>query len=201
LAMRQHDVSPREIHDMRLDVWSGMFLSNLVMFFIIATTATTLYTHGITDIATAADAASALKPLAGEKAFLLFTLGIMGTGLLSIPVLAGSSSYAITESFRWKSGLYHSLKQAKAFYGIIIVSMLVGLMLNFVGIDPIKALIYSAVANGLVAPPILVLIVLISSNKRIMKDWVNHPIATLFGWTICGVMALAGVATIWALLG
>lgn len=196
IALRTADCTDKEIKDMRTDVWSGMFLSNLVMFFIIATTAATLFSHGITNIATAADAAQALKPLAGENAFLLFTIGILGTGLLAVPVLAGSSSYALAESFKWKAGLYRQLGQAKAFYGVIIFSMLIGLGLNFVGIDPIKALIYSAVANGLVAPPILILIVLLSSNKKVMKGRVNHPAITALGWVICGVMVLAGGATI-----
>ena len=181
---------------MRTDVWSGMFLSNMVMFFIIAACAAVLYSHGITTIGTAAEAAEALRPFAGDSAYFLFTIGILGTGMLAIPVLAGSSSYAFAESFGWKSGLDFKLNKALAFYGIIIISMLLGLLMNFIGLDPIKALIYSAVANGIVAPVILVLIVLLSSNKKVMGDRKNNRFVTFSGWFITGIMAVAGVAAI-----
>ncbi len=196
LKLRQEAVTDKEIKLMRQDVWSGMFLSNLVMFFIIAACAATLFSNGITNIPTAADAALALRPIAGEYAYLLFALGIIGTGMLAIPVLAGSASYAMSESFGWKVGLYRKLKEANAFYGIIIISTFLGVALNFVGIDPIKALLFSAVVNGLVAPVILILIVLLSSNKKVMGDRVNHPVATFLGILIIGLMTLAGVATI-----
>ena len=186
----------QEIKRMRIDVWSGMFLSNMVMFFIIATCAATLYANGITNIATAADAAAALKPLAGDASYLLFALGIIGTGLLSIPVLAGSASYAISESFSWKEGLYRKINKARSFYGIIIISMIIGLLLNFVHIDPIKALIYSAVANGIIAPVILIMIVLISSDKKIMGERANGKLNKLIGWIITSLMVVAGGATI-----
>ncbi len=189
-----------EINDMRVDVWSGMFLSNLVMFFIIAACGGVLYKAGITNIETAAQAAQALEPFAGPKATLLFAVGIICTGLLAIPVLAGSSSYAIAESLNWKSGLNRNLNQAYAFYGVIIISMLVGLGMNFVGLDPIKALIYSAVGNGIVAPLVLAFIVLISSNKRIMGDWVNRPTTTAIGWMVTTIMAVAGVAAIGSMI-
>ncbi len=195
VGWHQHPAK-KEMRHLRTDVWSGMFFSNLVMFFIIAACAGTLYAHGITNIATAADAATALRPLAGDAAYFLFALGIIGTGMLAIPVLAGSTSYALSESFGWKYGLYRKLKEAYAFYGVIIISMLLGIVLNFIGLDPIKALIYSAVANGLIAPVVLVLIVRISSNKRIMEEYVNHPVVTLLGWLITGIMVVAGVATI-----
>jgi NRAMP (natural resistance-associated macrophage protein)-like metal ion transporter len=185
-----------EIRDMRIDVWSGMFLSNLVMFFIIAACGGILFPHGITEIQTAAQAAEALRPIAGDATYFLFAVGLIGTGLLAIPVLAGSSSYALAESLGWKEGLYRNIQQAYAFYGVIILSMLVGLGLNFVGIDPIKALIYSAVANGLVAPLILLMIVLISSNKKIMGKWVNRKPVTWIGWITFAVMGIAGAATI-----
>jgi Mn2+/Fe2+ NRAMP family transporter len=129
----------------------------------------------------------------------LFAVGIIGTGLLAIPVLAGSSSYALSESFNWKEGLSRSLKQAHAFYGTLIISVLLGLAMNFIGIDPIKALIYSAVANGIVAPVVLIFIVLLSSNKKIMGEWVNRPSTTVIGWLITGLMAVAGVAAIYSL--
>ncbi|KKR81516.1 MAG: Natural resistance-associated macrophage protein [Candidatus Daviesbacteria bacterium GW2011_GWA1_41_61] len=196
VKLRQEETTNKEVKDMRIDVWSGMFLSNLVMFFIIAACAATLYASGVTNITTAADAAEALKPIAGDQAYLLFALGIIGTGLLAIPVLAGSASYAISESFGWKNGLYRDLKSAYSFYGVIMLSTIIGLAINFVGIDAIKALIYTAVANGLVAPVILVLILLLSNNKKIMGNRSNHPLTTALGWLITVVMVVAGVATI-----
>ena len=199
LKARRNASNPAEVKRMRVDVWSGMFLSNLVMFFIIAACGGVLFPHGITEITSAAQAAEALKPFAGESTYLLFAIGIIGTGLLAIPVLAGSSSYAIAETLGWKEGLYRRLSAAYSFYGIIIVSMLIGLVLNFVGIDPIKALIYSAIANGLVAPFVLYFIVKISSNKRVMGVWVNRSFTTVVGWATTGVMTAAGVAAIVAL--
>jgi NRAMP (natural resistance-associated macrophage protein)-like metal ion transporter len=184
------------VHSMRVDVWSGMFLSNVVMFFIIAACGAILFPHGITNIQTSAQAAEALRPIAGNITYYLFAVGIIGTGLLAIPVLAGASSYAVSESFKWREGLYRKFGQAHAFYGVLIVSMLVGLGINFLGIDPIKALIYSAVANGLVAPIVLALIVLISSNRRIMGDWTNKRSTTWLGWTVTGMMSVAGAAAI-----
>lgn len=196
IRLRQEEVTDKEVRSMRTDVWTGMFVSNIVMFFIIATCAAVLFSHGVRNIATAADAAAALKPLAGENAFLLFALGIIGMGLLAVPILAGSAAYTVAESFMWKQGLYRKLHQARAFYGIIIFSMLIGLAINFFGIDPIKMLIYSAVVNGLVAPLILFLIVQMTSNKRVVKERVNHPAITALGWFITGVMVLSGLATI-----
>jgi len=191
--------SKADMKSMRVDVWSGMFLSNLVMFFIIAACGGVLFTNGITHIQTTAQAAEALKPLAGNATSFLFSLGIIGTGMLAIPVLAGASSYAFAESFKWKEGLYRNLNQAHAFYGIIIISMVVGLGLNFVGIDPIKALIYAAIGNALAAPIILALIVIISSNKKVMGHWVNKPYVTILGWIVTVLMTVAGIAAIFAL--
>lgn len=199
LRLRQESVTKKEIKTMRIDVWSGMFLSNLVMFAIIATCAATLFSHGITNINTAADAARALKPLAGQYAFMLFGIGIIGMGLLAIPVLAGSAAYTVAESFMWKQGLYRKLKDARAFYGIIILQMLIGLAINFIGFDPIKMLIYSAVANGLVAPIILFLIVQMTSNSKVVKERVNHPMIALIGWITTGFMIISGIATIFSL--
>ncbi|MBI3486171.1 divalent metal cation transporter [Candidatus Daviesbacteria bacterium] len=198
LKLRREETSKKEVKDMRIDVWSGMFLSNLVMFFIIAACAATLNVVGHTTITTAADAAAALKPIAGDQAYLLFALGIIGTGMLAIPVLAGSASYALSESFGWKFGLYKRLKEANAFYGVIIIATLIGLSLNFVGLDPIKALLYSAVANGLIAPVILSLIVILSANKKIMGNWANSLPVTAVGWIITAIMVLAGGATIFS---
>jgi NRAMP (natural resistance-associated macrophage protein)-like metal ion transporter len=200
IASRTESTNKHEIRAMRIDVWSGMLLSNLVMFFIIAACGAILYPQGITQIHTAAEAAEALRPFAGNLTYFLFSIGIIGTGLLAIPVLAGSSSYAVSESLRWKEGLYRGIKQAHAFYGILIISVLVGLSINFLGIDPIKALIYSAVANGIVAPLVLTLIVLIGSNKKIMGHWVNKKRTTILGWTVTAVMAVAGIAAIWAMI-
>lgn len=196
LRERSMATEPSAIKSMRIDVWSGMLLSNLVMFFIIAACGSILFPHGITNIQTSAQAAEALRPFAGNATYFLFSIGIIGTGLLAIPVLAGASSYALAESFRWRTGLYRNLKHAYAFYGIIIISMFVGLGINFLGIDPIKALIYAAVGNGLVAPIILLLIVLISSNKKIMGRWTNNPLTTAIGWLVVLLMTVAGVAAI-----
>jgi NRAMP (natural resistance-associated macrophage protein)-like metal ion transporter len=192
--------SKQDVKSMRVDVWSGMFLSNLVMFFIIAACGALLYTNGITEITSASQAAEALRPFAGDASYFLFALGIIGTGMLAIPVLAGSSSYALAESFRWREGLYRNLAQARAFYGVIIISMMVGLGINFLGIDPIQALIYSAVANGLVAPLVLLLIVLISSNKRVMGRWTNKRSTTMIGWAVVAIMTVSGAAAIFALV-
>ena len=195
LKQRQGATKP-QVRSMRIDVWSGMFLSNLVMFFIIAACGAILYPRGITTITSAAQAAEALRPFAGNATYFLFAAGIIGTGLLAIPVLAGSSSYALAEAFGWKEGLFRNLGQARAFYGIIIISMALGLGLNFIGLDPIKALIYSAVANGVVAPVVLALIVLLASNKKLMGEWVNPKGVTYLGWGVTAIMAVAGIAAI-----
>lgn len=193
--------TPKEdVKSMRIDVWSGMFLSNLVMFFIIAACGALLHANGITEITSAAQAAEALRPFAGDASSMLFAIGVIGTGLLAIPVLAGSTSYALAESFRWREGLYRNLAQARAFYGIIIISMLVGLSINFIGIDPINALIYAAVANGLVAPIVLALIVLLGSNRSVMGRWTNKRSTTIIGWIVTAIMTVAGFAAVWALV-
>jgi len=195
LKDRKH-TDPKEVRSMRIDVWSGMLLSNLVMFFIIAAAGDILFPRGITQIQTAAQAAEALRPFAGNATYFLFAIGIIGTGLLAIPVLAGSSSYALAESMRWKEGLYRDLGQAKAFYGIIIISMLIGLGINFIGLNPIKALIYSAIGNALVAPVILFFIVRISSNKKFMGSWVNKKYVTIIGWVTFLLMLASAVGAI-----
>jgi Mn2+/Fe2+ NRAMP family transporter len=200
VAQRKKSTNPHAIRAMRLDVWTGMLLSNVVMFFIIAACGAILFPQGITQIHTASEAAEALRPFAGDATYFLFALGIIGTGLLAIPVLAGSSSYAVSEGFKWREGLNRKLRQAHAFYGVILFSVLIGLGMNFLGIDPIKALIYSAVANGIVAPVVLVLIVLIGSNKRIMGEWVNKRSTTVIGWGVTFIMIVAGVAAIYSML-
>ena len=185
-----------EIREMRKDVWTGMFLSNVVMFFIIAVCANTLFVHGITDINSAADAAKALEPFAGRFATLLFAIGILGTGLLAIPVLAGSTAYAITESIGWREGLFYKLKEARAFYTVIIVSIAVGILMNFIGLNPIKALIYSAIANGIIAPIIIVCIVHISGSESIMGTFKNSKSTNLVGWSVVVLMGITAVATL-----
>lgn len=189
-------VTPKELKDMRADVWSGMFFSNLVMFFIIAACAGTLYIAGTTTITTAADAALALKPFAGDFAFMLFAVGIVGTGMLAIPVLAGSTSYALSESFGWKHGLNRKLNEARAFYGVIIVSMVIGIGLNFIGIDSIKALIWSAVGNAIIAPIILIFIVRLAGSTTVMGEHRSSKKAVIVGWVTVGLMAVAGMAAI-----
>src|SRR3989344_2831385 len=187
-----------QVKKMRIDVWSGMFVSNLVMFFIIIAGAAALNANGITNIQTSAQAAEALKPIAGNFAFFLFALGIIGTGLLAVPVLAGSGAYAVAESMGWRIGLYRKLKSAYAFYGVIIISIIIGALLNTFRIDPIKMLIFSSVVNGMVAPVVLVLIVLLSSNRKLMGEWVNKKIVSGIGWLVVVVMALAGIGAIYS---
>lgn len=189
----------KDIKRMRFDVWFGMLLSNVVMFFIIAVCANTLFSNGINNISTASDAALALKPFAGNWAFLLFAIGIIGTGMLAIPVLAGSTSYAISESFGWKEGLYRKLKEAKAFYGIMMLSIIVGIIINIIGIDPIKALIYSAIANGIIAPIIVLFVVHISSSKKVMGHYKNSKIINVLGYMITILMSIASIASIYYL--
>lgn len=188
-----HTEMVADIKRMRIDVWSGMFFSNLIMFFIIAACAATLFANGITDIATADQAALAIRPFGGDFTYFFFAIGIIGTGLLAIPILAGSSAYAIAESFGWRRGLHHKLTQAYAFYGVIIVSMIIAVIANMLHLDPIKGLIYAAVANGCVAPFILYYIVRLSSNMHTHK---NHPFITFCGWLITIVMAMSGIAAI-----
>jgi NRAMP (natural resistance-associated macrophage protein)-like metal ion transporter len=189
-----------EIKKMRIDVWSGMFLSNIVMFFIISACASVLFKHGVTNITSASQAADALRPFAGNATFWLFAAGILGMGLLAIPVMAASSAYAISESIGKRQGLNSKLKQGSAFYGVIIISMLLGLAMNFLRINPIKALIYSAVLNGMVAPVILVLILLIARNKHIMGEWKNGKLSSGLGWILALLMGVAGIAAIYSLL-
>lgn len=198
IASRQ-TTDKKAIKKMQLDVWSGMFFANLVMFFIIAVCASVFFKNGIFTINSAAEAATALRPLAGDKAYLLFAIGVIGTGLLAIPVLAGSASYAITETFNWKEGLYLRFKQAVSFYVIIIIAVVIGLLTNLLGIPPFKALIYAAIFNGIVAPIVLIPIVYISSSKKIMGEWVNKPLTTVFGWMITGLMTLACLATLYSI--
>ncbi len=193
-------VGREDIKRMRIDVWSGMFLSSLIMFFIIATCAATLFKNGITNINTASDAALALRPFAGDFSYFLFAVGIVGVGLLAIPVLAGSASYAMSETFNWKTGLYRKLKRAYSFYGVMIIAVILGILLNFIGLDPIKTLIYSAVINGIISPIILYFIVRISNSKEVMGKFKNNIITNIIGWFTVILMAIVSIATIISIL-
>lgn len=174
-------VTIRDIRKLRADTYVGMFFSNLIMWFIIIATGATLFKSGITSIESADQAAAALRPIAGDFTSLLFTLGIVGTGLLAVPVLAGSMSYAVSEVLGWREGLSLDFKKAQGFYGVIIASMLVGFSLNFVGINPISALYYSAVVNGIIAPFLIFLIIAIGNNKEIMGSKVNGVMSNAIG--------------------
>lgn len=186
-------ITTKDIKKLRIDTIFGMFFSNLVMWFIIITTASTLSVHGITYIQTADQAAVALKPLAGDFAFLLFALGIIGTGFLAVPILSGSASYALSESLGWKVGLGIKFKKAPKFYLIIVVATVVGLIINFTSIKPFQALYYTAILNGICAPPLLFLIMKASNNKKIMGEQINSTFSNIFGWTITLVMTIAAI--------
>lgn len=187
-------VNKGDIRNMRLDTIVGMLFSNLIMFFIIVTTASTLGTMGITEIESAADAAAALRPLAGNLAYLLFAAGIIGTGLLAVPILAGSASYALSETFNLKAGLSKKPSQAIGFYSIIAAATVIGLLVNFSPIPPFKMLYYTAILNGICAPPLMVLIMLIGNNKKIMGKYSNSRPSNILGWLITVIMFCAGLA-------
>jgi NRAMP (natural resistance-associated macrophage protein)-like metal ion transporter len=178
----------------KVDTYIGMGFSNLVAFFIMLTTAVTLHTHGITDIQSSAQAALALRPIAGEFAFMLFSLGIIGTGLLAIPVLAGSAAYAISGAFKWKNSLEDKPATAPRFYGIIVVATLLGVALVFAPIDPIKALYWSAVVNGIISVPIMAIMMLMAARTDIMGRLVVHRRLKVLGWLCTVVMASAVIA-------
>lgn len=181
-------IKKKEIKMMRKDVAIGMAFSQIIMWFIILTTSGTLHAHGLTDIVTADEAAKALEPLvkifphSGELAKIIFALGIIGTGLLAIPVLAGSSAYALSEQLGWSQGLNKKFKQAKGFYLIIAISTVIGLWINFVNVDPIKALVYAAVINGVIAVPLIAAVMKISNDKKILGSRTNGKISNIVGW-------------------
>jgi NRAMP (natural resistance-associated macrophage protein)-like metal ion transporter len=193
-------VTKTELRWMRTDVTAGMLFSNVISWFIIVTTASTLFRNGIKDIDSATKAAEALRPVAGDLAYLVFAVGIIGTGLLAVPVLAGSAAYAVAETFHLREGLSLKWKQAPGFYGVIAVSILVGASINLIGINPIQALYYTAVLNGIVAPPLLVMIMLIAGNRKIMKDATNGPVTNGLGWLATSVMTIAAVALLISLV-
>jgi Mn2+/Fe2+ NRAMP family transporter len=185
--------APAELRRIQWDTWSGMFYSNVTAYFIILATAVTLNVSGVTDIQTAAQAASALRPLAGDFAFLLFAIGIIGVGLIGVPVLAGSAAYALAEALGWKSGLEREPRKARGFYGVIAVSVLAALLIQYSPISPMKALFWSAVINGVVAVPLMVVIILIASRRSVMGAFTSSwPIVAL-GWIGAAVMGVAAV--------
>jgi len=195
-APKQANASFRRI---KLDTYIGMGFSNLVAFFIILTTAATLHLHGVTDIQTSAQAASALRPIAGDFAFWLFSAGIIGTGLLAIPVLAGSAAYAMAGALHWRNSLELKPSEAKGFYGIIVISTLIGIGISFTPIDPIKALYWSAVINGVISVPIMAVMMLMAARSDIMGQFVITFRLKLLGWAGTSVMAFAVIAMFWSL--
>jgi Mn2+/Fe2+ NRAMP family transporter len=186
-----------EFRRISLDTWVGMGFSNLVAFFIILTTAVTLHVASAGKaIETAAEAAKALQPLAGHFAFLLFALGIIGTGLLAIPVLAGSAAYAVAEAFRWRASLECRARQAPKFYAVLAAATIIGIALNFLGMNPIRALYWSAVINGVVAVPLMVMLMIMSANTAIVKEFSLPVYLRIVGWAATVVMLLASLAFI-----
>ncbi len=193
LAQRQ-GATDRELRSSRNDVLTGMFFSNFVMYFIILTTAATLHAHGLTHIDSARQAAEALRPLAGSGAYWLFALGLIGTGMLGVPVLAGSSAYAIAEAMAWHGSLDTKPHLAPRFYAVLAVAMAIGLGLVYAGVDAVRMLFLSAVANGVLAPPLIVLIVLLSSDIKVMGGRVNPAWLRILGWVTAIVMGVAAVS-------
>ncbi len=176
------------------DTYIGMGMSNVVAFFIILTTAVTLHAHGVKNIATAAQAATALRPIAGDFAFSLFSLGIIGTGLLAVPVLAGSAAYGVAEAMRWKFGMERKLAEVTKFYAVIAAAMLAGLVMNFIGVDPIKALFWTAVINGVVAVPLIIVIMLMASRPVVMGQFIIPACLKWGGWMTAAFMTACTVA-------
>ena len=190
-------VNKKILHEMEQDVDFGMTFSGFVMYFIILTTGTVLYSSGVHEINTVEEAAMALKPLAGDLAYLLFAIGIIGTGLIAIPVLSGSLSYMFAETFGWEQGLDKKFHEAKGFYVIIAISLMLGLSLNYVGISPIDALIYTAVLYGITAPILIGIILHISNNREIMGNYVNTRLSNILGFTALIIMTLAAGALLY----
>ena len=186
--------APAEFERIRIDTYVGMALSNLVALFIVITTAATLHAHGQTDIETSQQAAEALRPIAGPFAFAIFALGIIGTGLLALPVLAGSAAYALGEAMRWPVGLAQKSGRARGFYGTIAAATVIGALLNFTPLDPIKALFWSAVINGIVAVPVMIAMMVMTQRKDIMGAFTIPSVLRILGWIAAAVMALTVVA-------
>src|SRR5579883_972680 len=192
--VRKPEQAKHELTRIRWETGLGMTFSNLVAFFIILTTAVTLNAHGKTDVQTTADAAAALKPIAGDFAFALFSLGIVGTGLLAVPVLAGSAAYAVGEAGGWRIGLERRLGEARLFYGVIAAAILLGLVVDFVGLDPIKALLWSAVVNGVIVVPVMVAMMIVGSRSDLMGAFPASRGQRIGGWLTTAMMTVAAVA-------
>ena len=191
--LRAPEAAARELRRIRWDTWSGMFYSDITAYFIILATAVTLHLAGITDIQTAAQAATALRPLAGDSAFLLFTMGLMGVGLIGVPVLAGSAGYALAEAMGWKWGLERKVRDARGFYAVIIISVLCALGIQYSPISPMKALFWSAVINGVVAVPLMAVIIILASKKSVMGDFTASRPIVILAWVATGIMAVAAL--------
>lgn len=185
-----------ELRSAAWDTNIGMFFCNLVFYFVILAAASTLHVAGKTNILSATDAAQALRPLAGNASSVLFALGLIGAGFLAVPVLTGASAYAVAETFGWECSLNDKPREARQFYAVIAGSTLVGLLINFLGINPIAALFWTAVINGLISPPLLVIIMLVSNNRKVMGDNVNGPGANIVGWAATAIMFAAAIGLV-----
>jgi len=201
LGDRPRRALERELRGARTDVWAGMLISNVVMYFIILTAGATLHVHGDTNVQTAAEAAKALEPVAGKLAALLFTLGIVGTGLLGVPVLAGSAAYAVAEALAWRRGMDAKPRQAGNFYMVIAASMFIGVGLSFSPIDPIRLLLWSAVINGILAPPLIIILLFICNNGKVMGSFRNGWGLNTFGTVAAIIMTGSAFALIASWLG
>jgi NRAMP (natural resistance-associated macrophage protein)-like metal ion transporter len=192
-AAQRKGASDDELRIQRTDVMTGMFFSNFIMYFIILTTAATLHVHGKSQITSARDAAEALRPLAGDGAYLLFSLGLIGTGMLGVPVLVGSCAYAVSEAASWRGSLDRKPRSAPKFYAILGIAMLIGLALNYLGLNAVKMLFWTAVINGVLAPPLILLVVLLTSDSKVMGKRVNPPLLSGLGWLAFALMSVAAV--------
>ena len=185
-----------ELRNATLDTNVGMFICNLVFYFVIVAAAATLHTHGKTEIQSATEAAQALEPLAGSAAKYLFAIGLIGVGFLAVPVLTGSAAYAVAETFGWECRLDDKPREAKHFYTVIAASTLIGMLINFAGINPMSALFWTAVINGLLSPPLLVVIMLVSNNRKVMGDKINGLGSNILGWAAAAIMFVAAIGMI-----
>jgi Mn2+/Fe2+ NRAMP family transporter len=185
-----------ELRGARTDTVAGMFFSNFIMYFIILTTAATLHAHGQTNITTARQAAEALRPISGDGAYLLFTVGLIGTGMLGVPVLVGSCAYAVAEGAAWRGSMADKPRRARGFYAVMAVAMALGLALNLAGLNAVRMLFWSAVINGLLAPPLILLVILLTSNTKVMGKHVNSPLLTFLGWATFVVMVAAAIGMV-----
>jgi len=192
-AVSRRGATDAQLRRLRIDVVTGMFASNFIMYFIILTTAATLHEHGTTQIQTARQAAEALLPLAGKWSYVLFTFGLIGTGMLGVPVLAGSSAYALSEAAAWRGSLEKKPHNARKFYGVLAAAMILGLLIDYTGLDPVKMLFWSAVINGALAPPLIFLVLLLTDDPAVMGNRINSPWLRWLGWATFAVMSLATI--------